>query len=240
MASLAWQAAWLLWDGRSWSEATAQARARAKAKQWGSFAGSKGSPGHDIAALYLDDGETAAFVADAIALNSPGSPGMATYKRFDAALSNTWNRLQDDGHITPEEIAAAKAKAQSEKAEIPLVLLIIGLLVAAGLAAYLVYQGATFVSRTLAVYEADRELVRLHEAAKEVETSHARREKAAGNAIPWDPYELSILKQLEDATERQTQTPTTEGPGGLGAGTGLLIGLAVAAAAVYLWKRRSR
>ena len=240
MASLAWQAAWLLWDGRSWSEATAQARARAKAKAWGAFPGSKGSAAHDIAALYFDDGETAAYVADTAVLNAPGSPGAATYTRFNAALAKTWDRLTEDGKITPEEIASARANANADKATIPLAALIIGLLAAAGLAAYLIYQGATFVMRTLAAIEADREMMRLHEAAKAVEVDHARREKEAGHAIAWDPYELSALKQLEAAIERQTQTPPTEGAGGAGVGTGFVIALAVVAGAVYLWKRRSR
>lgn len=238
MASLAWEGAWLLWDGRPWSDALTQARARAKAKAWGNFSGSKGTPGHDVAALYFDDGDTQASVATVLPMNPPGTSGRMIYDRFGAALRKTWEKLSADGGITPSEIAAANAAAKADAKtieasgpEIPLAVLIIGVIAAAGLAAYIVYQGATFVARTLAVYEADREIMRLHEEAKRIENDHAAREKAAGHALAWDPYELSILKQLEGASERQTQTPQTEAPGNAGI---VLFVLAVVAGAVYL------
>ncbi len=128
MASLAWQGAWLLWDGRSWGEAVKQARARAAAKQWGPFSGSKGSPGHDVAALYFDDGEVLATTSTVANLNPPGSLGAATYERFTKALAKSWEKLAADGKITPAEIAEAKAKAQTDaKAEIPIVVLVIAI-----------------------------------------------------------------------------------------------------------------
>lgn len=254
----AWEPAWEVWDGRSFGEAVAQARARAIARAWtnDAFSGSQGSRGHDLLAIWITDhvdippiqATSTTYTADARDIHA----------RWALAFARVWQKLQGDSGFSQEEINSAAADATQGKTKatttqgisfadagaVPVVVLVVAIVAMAALGAFLFYRGTDFVLQTVAKYAADRELVRLHEEAKSIYIEHAAREQAAGHALPWNEYEMSILRQLE--TGSKTQIESGRGSSGEGAGTGTaaafglgaIIALAGAVALVYFYSRK--
>ncbi len=245
--ALAFDLAWRAWDGRSFDEAVAQARTRAIAKAWTSetYQGSEGSRAHDLLALYLADGKD--LPAAAASAQTYDTAARAMHERWLTALQSTWVRLQNDSGFTQSDIDAADADARAKKgtgAELPIIIIIVAILAVAALGAFLFYRGTDFVMATLAKYEQDREIVRLHEEAKAIYLEHAAREQAAGKSLPWNEYEMSILKQLEAGTKEVIRGGNLgvggeqAGSGTAAVGGGLLVLLAILAAVAYFYFRK--
>jgi hypothetical protein len=197
--------AWGIVDasGRSWSQANADALARAASRNW---------PANDAVAR---SDLLALLVSSAIQSRAIASMPDIGPEASDA-LTRTWLVLIKKLGYDPAQFKSSDIRARMERegaSQANLALFDLLLIVAAGLVGAIIYAIGmyaivTIINNLISKYFVDQELIRKHAEWQKVVDRHLN-----DPSLPWTPEERQILKDLEAAqaglAEKQAEVPNT-------------------------------
>lgn len=212
---------WTHSDPRGIETAAAEAMARCAVSGWGidAIGVSNGTRAEDFLALIVESILIRQELIDAgnsslLSLLAPvgnkigvtvleGSAPDINHVNAQIILLRTWEvfaRSEGWNDTTATQLTATSGKPVTEQttamAPVAIVAIVIGIVVLAGLVAFVVWNVNTVVDRQLARKAQAQELMRAHAECQKMLSDHAAAEKAAGKAIDFNRVELATMARL--------------------------------------------
>lgn len=233
---------WTAQDPRGFDDATAQAVARCSSGAWGidEIGDSKGTPEEDLLILIArslvvrqaliaagNKSKYPAPVGNRLAFNVVqdqwgNDVQDVDHKNAQYILIRTWEVLARGQGWTESEasqLSATSGKSVSGTSSnvVAIVAVVVGIVVLAGLIAFVVYNVNSLVDRALARQAQAQELMRAHAECQKMLEDHAAAERSAGKPIPFNLAELAVmarLARLQDSAAKGFESTLTGPLGG--------------------------
>jgi len=212
---------WTAQDPRGLDAANAQALARCASGAWGidEIGDSQGTAEEDlliliarsliirqalVAAGNVADYPTPA-VGNKLSLNviqgSWGNPVTdVDHQNAQYILLRTWEVLAKNEGWTEDSSAQLSATSGKDASAttnvVAIVAIVVGIIVLAGLIAFVVYNVNTLIDRQLARRAQAQELMRAHAECQKMLEDHAAAERSAGKPLPFSIAELAVMARL--------------------------------------------
>ncbi len=211
---------WTHSDPRGLAAASAQAVARCQSMGWGldSIGASSGTRAEDLLALiaesfllrqeFIDAGNASllsqlAPVGNRVAINvGVGTAPDVDHVNAQVILLRTWEvlgRAEGWNEQTAAQLSATTGRPVSSSTQsnvVAIVAIVVGIVMLAGLIAFVVWNVNTIVDRELARRAQAQELMRAHADCQTMLQTHSAAERQAGHAIPFTTPELMVMARL--------------------------------------------